>query len=148
MLRTKSLTVDLSEIPREWIFEYYLKLPVKLTGQEVKIKSAFNPLDKNPSLSVYVDRKTGNYKYKDFSADKGGDSLQLVQDLFHITRNSATRKVIEDYNQWLLDGNEGSLREYKVRAKYKLKSFEKRSWSTKDKYYWTKYKIGSKILEK
>lgn len=148
MLRTKSLTVDLSEIPREWVFEYYLNLPMKLTGQEVKIKSAFNPLDKNPSLSIYVDRKTGNYKYKDFSADKGGDSLQLVQDLFRITRNSATRKVIEDYNQWLLDGNEGSLRDYKVRAKYKLKSFEKRSWSTKDKYYWTKYKMGSKLLEK
>ena len=48
----------------------------------------------------------------------------------------------------MLDGNEGSLREYKVRAKYKLKSFQKRSWSTKDKYYWTKYKIGSKLLEK
>lgn len=149
MLRTKSLIVDLKEIPREWVFEHYLKLPMKLLGQDEMVKSAFNAQDKNPSLSIYYDRKANTYKFKDFSADKGGDGLQLVQDLFNLSRGDASRRLIEDYNQWTLTNEpRASIKEYKVRAKYKLKSFEKRSWSTKDKYYWTKFRIGSKLLEK
>jgi hypothetical protein len=149
MLRTKSLIVDIKEIRREWIFEHYLKLPMKLMGQDEMIKSAFNPKDTNPSMSIYFDRRTSTYRYKDFSADKGGDSVQLVQDLYNLSRGDAVRKVIMDYNQWTLNNEHTTdIKGYIVRAKYKLKSFEKRSWSTKDRYYWTKFKIGSKLLEK
>jgi len=149
MLRTKSLIVDLKEVPREWVFEHYLNLPMKLSGQDEVIKSAFNPVDKNPSMSIYFDRKVNFYRYKDFSTDKGGDGIQLVQDLFTLSRGDASRKIIEDYGQWLLVSDpEANIREYKVRAKYKLKIFTKRSWTTKDRYYWTKFKIGSKLLEK
>lgn len=149
MLRTKSLIVSLKEISREWVFEHYLKLPVRLTGQEEKIRSIFSAKDNTPSFSIYFDIKSNQYRFKDFSSDKGGDSIQLVQDMFNLPRIDASRRIIEDYNQWILSNEpRATLQEFKVRAKYKLKSFDKRSWTTKDKYYWTKFKIGSSLLEK
>jgi len=53
MIRTKSLISDLQEIPKTWVFEYYLNLDDKLCGQDVKIKSVFNPNEKNPSMYIY-----------------------------------------------------------------------------------------------
>lgn len=149
MLRTKSLVVDLKEIPREWVFEHYLQLPARLAGQEEKIKSVFSSKDNTPSLTIYLDKRSTQYRFKDFSSGKGGDGLQLVQDMFGLLRGDASRKIIEDYNHWTLSNEpRATLQEFKTRAKYKLKSFEKRSWSTKDKYYWTKFRIGSSLLEK
>ena len=42
MISTKHIISDLSDVPREWVFENYLNLKEKLTGQDVKILSAFN----------------------------------------------------------------------------------------------------------
>ena len=41
MISTKGLISDLNQIPTEWIFEFYLNLTEKLTGQDLKIKSVF-----------------------------------------------------------------------------------------------------------
>ena len=38
MISTKNLIYDLADVPREWIFEHYLNLTEKLTGQDLKIK--------------------------------------------------------------------------------------------------------------
>lgn len=149
MIRTKSIISAVTEVPREWVFEYYLKCN-KLCGQDEKIKSAFNPKDKNPSLCIYYSANTKYYKFKDFSTGKSGDGVTLVQELFNLTtRGEAAHKIIEDYNQFVLTNKEDySLREFKKQQKYKVTSFEIRSWNTLDQKYWTKYHISSKKLEK
>lgn len=150
MLRTKSLISQLTDIPREWVFEYYLKLEEKLTGQDIKMTSVFNPKEKNPSMFVYYAKNAAAYKFKDFSSqDKSGDGVTLVQIMFNLaTRGEAAHKIIQDYNQWMLTNSEDyALREFKIRSKYKVTEFTARGWNTLDKNYWTKYGITSKILE-
>lgn len=150
MLRTKSLISKLNDIPREWVYEHYLNLQEKLTGQDVKIKSAFNPLEKNPSMCIFYSQAGGVYKFKDFSTDRSGDSVTLVQLLFNLSsKGEAAHKIIEDYNQWLLNSKEDyNLREFKVRAKYKVSQFLTRGWNSLDRNFWSKYGIGSRVLEK
>ena len=75
MISTKFLVGSLEDVPQTWIFEYYAKLNVQLSGQDVNIKSLFNPVDKNPSFFVYVKKGTGEYLFKDYSVGKGGDGV-------------------------------------------------------------------------
>ena len=56
MLRTKSLISKLNDIPREWVYEHYLNLQEKLTGQDVKIHSVFKT-EKTPSMFIYFKGK-------------------------------------------------------------------------------------------
>ena len=150
MLRTKALISNLNEVPREWVFEYYLKLTEKLTGQDIKMTSVFNPLEKNPSMFVYFSKNTQSYKFKDFSShDRSGDAIALVQMMFNLSsRGDAAFKIIEDFNQWTLNNKEGyEVREFKLRAKFKVTDATPRGWNTLDKNYWSKYHIGSRILE-
>ena len=148
MISTKNLIYDLADVPREWIFEHYLNLTEKLTGQDLKIKSVFNLREKTPSMCIYMD--TNNiYKFKDFSSGIGGDSLSLVQNLFNLnTRGVASFKVIEDYNQYVLNNGYNPINSYKQQSRYKVTDFEIRHWNTLDQKYWMEYKIGSKLLEK
>ena len=149
MLHTASLISKLNDVPREWVFEHYLKIGEKLSGQDIKMKSIFNPSDRTPSMYVFAD-KNKTYRFKDFSTGKGGDGVGLVHELFKLsTRGEAAHKIIEDYNQWSLGNKEDySLREFKQQTRYKLASYLKRGWTTNDKSYWGRYKIGSKLLEK
>ena len=55
--------MDINKIPSYWIFEYYLNLPEKLTGQDIKIKSIWNTAEKTPSMSIYVCKKTRAYQH-------------------------------------------------------------------------------------
>jgi hypothetical protein len=148
MISTKNLIYDLADVPREWIFEHYLNLPEKLTGQDLKIKSVFNLRERTPSMCIYMD--TNNiYKFKDFSSGIGGDSLSLVQNLFNLnTRGVASFKVIEDYNQYVLNNGYNPINSYKQQSRYKVTDYEIRHWNTLDQKYWMTYKIGSKLLEK
>jgi len=148
MISTKNLIYDLADVPREWIFEHYLNLPERLTGQDLKIKSVFNLRERTPSMCIYMD--TNNiYKFKDFSSGIGGDSLSLVQNLFNLnTRGVASFKVIEDYNQYVLNNGYNPINSYKQQSRYKVTDFEIRHWNTLDQKYWMEYKIGSKLLEK
>ncbi len=148
MLRIKSLITDITEVPREWVFEYYLQLPEKLTGQDVKIKSIFNPNDKTPSMYIY-NSSSNIYKFKDFSTGKHGDAINLVQEIFKLsTRGESAYKIMADYNEYLLDNKEDySMREFKKRSKYKIVDFTMRTWTNLDEKYWTKFHIGSKLLE-
>lgn len=148
MIRTKTIISTVNDVPREWIFEYYIPECGKLTGQDVKIRSVFNKADKNPSMYIYYAKSQGHYRFKDFSADKTGDGVTFVQEFFKLsTRGEAAHKIMEDYNQYVLT-NKHDVREFKVHQKYKVTNFKTRKWTTLDQKYWTKFHIGSKTLEK
>jgi len=148
MISTKNLIYDLADVPREWAFEHYLNLTEKLTGQDIKMKSVFNPREKTPSMCIYIDRNS-IYKFKDFSSGNGGDSIALVQSLFNLpTRGSASYKIIEDYNQHVLNNGHNPIKSYKQHSKFKVTDYEMRHWNTLDQKYWMKYHIGSRLLSR
>ena len=148
MISTKNIISDLKDIPREWIFEYYLNLKEKLTGQDLKILSAFNAKDKVPSMCIYTDTLSGVYKFKDFSSGIQGDGIALVTALFNMpNRGHATNKIIFDYQEYLKYNTCSEIREFKVHDKFKVVDYEMRHWNTLDQQYWMRYKIGSKLLE-
>lgn len=148
MISTKNLIYDLADVPREWVFEHYLNLTEKLTGQDVKMKSVFNTREKTPSMCIYIDRNN-IYKYKDFSSGNGGDAISLVQILFNLpTRGSASYKIIEDYNQHVLNNGYNPIKSYKQHSKFKVTDYEMRHWNTLDQKYWMGYHIGSRLLSR
>lgn len=149
MLRTTGMAVNMSDVPRPWVFEHYLQLGTVLNGQDITMKSIFNAKDTNPSMFVYVDRRTNRYMYKDFSADKGGDGTDLVLQMFNLsTRGESAHKIISDYNEEVLSDKVGyAKRQFKVRQKYKVVDHTIRGWTTADAKYWKAYYIGSDILE-
>lgn len=148
MLRTTALISDLKDIPKTWVFEYYLNLSEKLCGQDIKLKSVFNHKDRTPSMYVYYSSTKNDYRYKDFSTDAHGDGLNLVQLMFNLsTRGEAAHKIIEDYNQYLLNNGDVEIKEFKKHSKYKVTDFKTRTWNNLDQKYWSKYYIDSNILE-
>jgi hypothetical protein len=52
MISTKNLVSSIIDVPDHWIFEHYCNLSEKLVGQDVKIKSLFNPTERTPSFSI------------------------------------------------------------------------------------------------
>ena len=147
MIRTKNVISSIYEVPVIWIFENYLPLPEKLNGQDVKIKSVFNSKDKDPSFRVYHSKSAGHYKWKDFSAGKGGDAIELVRELYNIPKRfDAALKIITDYNKYILTDGAHTVQDFRIRAKYKLQSFKIRGWNEFDQKYWLRFKIGSKLL--
>jgi hypothetical protein len=148
MISTKNLIYDLADVPREWAFEHYLNLTEKLTGQDIKMKSVFNIREKTPSMCIYIDRNN-IYRFKDFSSGNGGDSIALVQSLFNLpTRGSASYKIIEDYNQYVLNNGHNPIKSYKQHSKFKVTDYEMRHWNTLDQKYWMGYHIGSRLLSR
>jgi hypothetical protein len=147
MLSTKYLVNDYKTVPETWVFQHYCKLSEKLTGQDVKLKSVFNPKEKTPSMCVYLHRGTGKYKFKDFSTGKQGSCVDLVKEIFKLDFKDAARKIVADYNEYTLHNN-GSydVEEFKQHSKYKVVSSEIRNWNTKDQYFWTQFNIGTKLL--
>jgi len=145
MISTKNLISDLEEVPREWVFEYYLNLREKLTGQNIKMLSAFNVRDKVPSMFIYQDG--GKYKFKDFSSGFQGDQVELVRYLFNYdARFKATNRIITDYQEYLKHNAPVVRGPIQFHDKFKVVDFEMRHWNTLDQKYWTQFKIGSSIL--
>lgn len=147
MLQTSSLITEITEVPREWVFEHYLKLPCVLSGQDIKIKSVFSPKDKEPSMFIY--HKFGQYRYNDFSSGKKGDNIDLVREMFNLgSRGDATLKIIDDYNKYLA-GNPGARIERTIEEhpNFKVEEFEVRGWIKNDQEYWNEYKLGSADLD-
>jgi hypothetical protein len=106
MFNTKNLVHDVTDVPATWIFENFCNLTEKLSGQDIKIKSLFNPNDKTPSMCIYV-AKNGVYKFKDFSTGKGGDAVTLVKELLQFNYHKASQIIIETYNDYVLHNNGG-----------------------------------------
>lgn len=149
MLRTKSLITGIDQVPREWVFEYYLGLDEKLTGQRVQIKSAFNPADKRPSMYIYLNARYNAYHFSDYSVDKSGDGIQLVLELFKLaSREQSTAKIITDYTQYLYNnGDKYKDRVVKRQENYRVTNYRKRSWSSMDQKLWNSFHLGSSDLE-
>ena len=147
MFKTKNLVHDIKNVPVTWIFEHFCKLKERLTGQDVKIKSMFNPNERTPSMCIYTD-KNNTYKYKDFSTGKGGSAIDLVKDLTHLSFHAACQLIIENYNDFVLHNNGGyDIEKFQRASKYKVTGYKVRDWSTQDQYFWTQFHIGSKLLE-
>lgn len=146
MITTTSIVTSLNDVPHTWIFEHYCSLPERLTGQDVQIKSVFNPADKRPSLSIFC--KNSQYYYKDFSTDKGGSAISFVMEVFNLTFAEAVNKVIRDYTNYTAKHGNAHNVELVEKIPYKLESFDKRGWTTSDAKYWGSFCISSKTLEK
>jgi len=147
MFKIKNLVHDIKDVPTTWVFEKYCKLNEKLSGQDIKIKSLFNPKERTASMCIYVD-KTGQYKFKDFSTGKGGSAVELVKLLNNLSYHQASHFIVEQYNDFVLHNNGGyDIKEFKQASRYKVTSFKVRQWSTQDQYFWTQFNIGSKLLE-
>jgi hypothetical protein len=147
MISTKHIVNSILDVPTSWAFETYCGLGEKLTGQDVKIRSLFNPRDTVPSMVLFC--RQDKYFFKDFSTDKGGDCVKLVMYLYDLTTGPAINKIIEDYRQYLKSsGTEISDAVIKQRANYHLESYDTREWTRADADFWVPYGIGSELLEK
>lgn len=131
-------------IPITWIFEYYLKLTVKLSGQSHSIKSVFNTADKNPSLHIYINDKYGDYKFKCFSSGHHGDAVNLVMKLFNYSYGEAINRIRDDYKQYV--ENQGVPQVETTYVKWELSEYTIRDWNKLDVKYWSPYNIGSELL--
>tara|TARA_R110002153_G_scaffold65327_2_gene174790 strand:- start:6419 stop:7393 length:975 start_codon:yes stop_codon:yes gene_type:complete len=143
-LSTKVFNTETFPVPNEWIFEKFLNLQERLTGQSVSIKSIFNAADSNPSMIIYL-HVNGKYKFKDFSSGEAGDAVDLIQSLYNLTtRQDAFRKA---YDFW----QEGEYKDYSslelLKTTYDVIDVKIRKWNTNDVKYWSQYNIGSKELE-
>ncbi len=96
MFCARKAVCDIEDVPVTWIYEYYLKLSEKLTGQDVKLKSKFNLKDSNPSMYVYVCRKSRAYKYKCFSTGLQGNHINLIMTLYELEYKEAVLKIVND----------------------------------------------------
>ncbi len=152
MINTKKLVANVSDVPSYWAFQYYLNLDEKLTGQDIKIKSIFNPSERTPSMCLYVDKaynidgtQAKQYVYKDFSTGKFGNKIHLVKYLFNLSFSNAVEKLINDYNSYVKNEQFDKLTFVK-QSKWKLDFAKTRQWNNSDANYWLQYNIGSSML--
>ena len=139
--------VLLKDIPVEWVFETYLKLPEKLEGQEVCIKSPFTD-DRTHSFTLFYE-KNKRYFFKDFSSGRGGDHVGLVAALEGLTRARAIRKIVADYMNFLQYGGSYTPADMKYKPKYKVTDYELRTFKRSiDKPFWKdSFSINQPTLE-
>jgi len=145
---TKNFANNKEDVNSAWIFEYYLTLPEKLNGQDIKIKSVFNPSERTPSMCIYLCQYTNEYKFKDFSTGKQGSKIDLVRELFDLSYSQALFRIIEDWNKWVMDGGVFGHEEFVPVPKFKLDFTMVRDWTDIDADYWLQFNIGKTILEK
>lgn len=149
MIRTKNVIQTIHEVPDTWVFEYYAPIP-KLTGQRVSILSIFNLNDTNPSLVFYT--KGREYLFKDFSEGLQGDKVDFYRYYAQyrlgqtISNQEAVITLIKCYSEWLLN-NDYKPVEIVDEAKFRVQSFEIRSWYQYDAKYFGQYAIPSRVLE-
>ncbi len=148
MISTKNLISTIEEVPTEWIFEHYLTLTESLSGQNIQIRSVFNPREKTPSMFILFDSVENVYYFKDHSSGKAGSAINLVMSLFDLLYWKAKLKIIQDYNEYILDNDYAPIKEFKAHNKYQVTDYEIRHWTNLDQNYWTMYKINSRLLEK
>jgi len=146
MLSTINLT-DITTVPIEWIFEYYLNLKEKLDGQDIKLASVFKS-EKTPSMFIYLDLESFEYKFKDFSSGYQGDSISLIKYMFNIEYHEAILKIENDYEAFLKYNTSYVPSIMQVHDRFKVVDFQIRHWNNLDQDYWSKYGISSKTLSK
>lgn len=145
MISTKALASDPLKVPSYWVFEYYCNLSERLSGQDLKLKSVFNPTEKTPSFCIYV--KNDQYFFKDFSSGKGGNALQFIKDYFNLSTNHAAAKMVNDYNESMMTGKkDDDIRNFQKQSKYQVTAYTKRGWTKDDADFWVQYHVDSETL--
>ena len=147
MFSSRKAVVEIDDVPTKWIFEHYLRLQEKLTGQDVRLKSIFNEFDNDPSMYVYFSSKTSDYRFKCFSTGKTGSGIDLVKHLYDLNYRDAVLKLVDEYKAFLNKEDYVSTPVIPV-ERWSIDSYKTRSWTTDDAKYWTQFNIGSKLLEK
>lgn len=145
MFSSREAVFSVTDVPSEWIFEYYLGLKEKLNGQSVKIKSLLNPSENTPSMHLYLGM-SNEYRYQCFSTGIGGNAVDLIMRLNSLTFTEARDMIISDYKNFL-KGKVYIRTSIEKPIKWKLHEIKYRSWNTDDKDYWAPYNIGSKLLD-
>ena len=135
-------TILADDVPQTWIFEFYCGLNEALHGQDVKIKSLFNPAERTPSMVIYF--KNGVYKFTDFSTGRFGTAKDLVMQLFDLSMSEAHSKILEDYTKF--GKNAYSLPSLTEESRFQVSSFNTRAWNELDAKFWTQFGIGSSLL--
>src|SRR3982751_489617 len=100
MLSTNNLVKDVKVVPHTWIFEHYCKLREKLKGQDVMIRSPFNPKDNTPSFHIFWSTIKGKYLYHDFSTGNKGDAIDMIKAIHGVPFHMAAQLIVDDYNQY------------------------------------------------
>tara|TARA_R110000744_G_scaffold84857_1_gene166013 strand:+ start:370 stop:1377 length:1008 start_codon:yes stop_codon:yes gene_type:complete len=147
MISTKNFIKDQKDVNTAWVFEFYLDLPERLFGQDLQVKSIFNPTERTPSMFIYYGKTTGDYRFKDFSSGSQGSAIDLVQEIFKLNFSQALFRIIEDYNKYILKHGEHDRIECTPAAKYKVDFIKKRGWYKEDVNFWLSFNIGASILE-
>lgn len=135
------------DVPKNWIYEYYLNLYGQLDGRIVRLHSFINN-DSTPSLYLYC--KNGKYLWKDHSADKGGGPIDLVMAKEGLAFKDVAKLIIKDYNKFL-ETNEykpniitREKTEYTLDYNYGIRPFQEQ-----DKNFWfNRFNITSKLLNR
>src|SRR6478735_1441177 len=142
---------DTREIPDTWIFEHYLKLDCRLMGQQVTVKSPWNPDDRRPSMWLYYNTYRQTYFFKDFSRNKSGSAFTLVHQLWDLGSVQETAaRLAEEYSEYLraggtrdhFTGSENLTPEIQA-MQWKVVHYDLRAWNTDDAKYWPQYYINS-----
>lgn len=128
-------------IPSAWIFEKILQLEENLTGQDVTLRSVFNPADKRPSMKLFL--KDNDYRFKDFSSGNYGDGIELYRLMVGISREEAKIQLQDIWN------NKKNIHiDYKfVKPIKEVTAYETRNWNDIDVSYWKRRKAASAELE-
>ena len=147
MFSSNQYIKDVHDVPSKWIFENYLNLEVPLTGNRIKIKSLFNLEDKIPSMFLYYNVDCNCYKFKCFSTGRAGSAIDLMMYLWGMKFKECSQKIIRDYIEFLKTGNTPVKEDFEIYS-WKVADYVFRKWSTADVKYWTRFNIGSNMLEK
>ena len=148
MVSTINFITSILDVPREWIFEHYLNLTCRLSGQTVKLKSVFNLSEKTESMYIYFDETKNYYRFKDFSSGNQGNCWNLVQHLYNLSFGEAAAKIINDYQVYTKNNTVSEKRELVIHDKFKVVDYEMRHWNTLDQQYWMMFKISSGQLDR
>lgn len=146
MFSLNNYVASIEQVPSDWIFENYLNINQKLTGQNVRMNSLFNSLDKTPSMYLYYDKNTNQYKYKCFSTGNQGSAINLMMKLWNVDYSTAVFKVLEDYQAFLKTGKIPEKKVF-VETKWIITDYFIRNWTKDDAAFWLQFNIGSKLLE-
>ncbi len=146
MFNTKNIVGEGQDVPSTWVFQYYLDLPEQLTGQDIKIKSIFNPNERTPSFCIYVDKSIMQYKFKDFSTGKSGNKVDLIKLVFNLEYHGAMTRMVSDYNKYVRS-SEYVQPKFKAQSKWKIDFIKERGWTTEDRKFWLSFRIGKTMLD-
>ena len=146
MFTLNNFVNSIYDVPTDWIFEHYLDLPERLTGQHVKMQSLFNPDERTPSMHLHC-FSNNKYFFKCFSTGNSGSPVDLMMKLWNVDFKTAAGVIIDDYKSYIRTGKQVVKKTFVV-SSWRVEDYDVRKWTELDAKYWLQYNIGSKMLKK